>query len=112
MMKNYDKVVMATKTSPEAVALYEQIKDLEGREYNRAVSGHILDEMLDMLDEQQSLDFLPYMPTFLSAVQAGMFDTAAKYLETLSFSEELEKIKADVIVALHEADDVKEADNG
>lgn len=111
-MKNYDKVVMATKTSPEAVALYEQIKDLEGREYNRAVSGHILDDMLDMLNEQQSLDFLPYMPTFLSAVQAGMFDTAAKYLETLSFSEELEKIKADVIVALHEADDVKDADNG
>ena len=112
MIKNYDKVVMATKTSPEAVALYEQIKDLDGREYNRAVSGHILDDMLDMLNEQQSLDFLPYMPTFLSAVQEGMFDTEAKYLETLSFSEELEKIKADVIVALHEADDVKEADNG
>lgn len=110
MIKNYDKVVMATKTSPEAVALYEQIKDLEGREYNRAVSGHFLDDMLDMLNEQQSLDFLPYMPTFLSALQAGMFDTAAKYLETLTLSEDLEKIKAEIIIALHEADNIKEAD--
>lgn len=112
MIKDYSKAVMATKTSPEGVALYEKVKDLSGREYNRAVSGPFLDDMLDMLNDKQSLDFLPYMPTFLSALQAGMFDTAAKYLESLELSEDLEAIKGVVIRRLHEADDVKEADNG
>lgn len=108
MIKDYSKGVMATKTSPEGVALYEKVKGLEGREYNRAVSGYFLDDMLDMLNDKQSLDFLPYMPTFLSALQSGMFDTAAKYLESLELSEDLEAIKGEIIRRLHEADDVKE----
>ena len=112
MIRDYNKAVMATKTSPEGKALYEKVKDLEGREYNRAVSGPFLDDMLTLFDESQQLDFLPYMPTFLSALQAGMFDTAAKYLESLSLSEDLEKIKIEIIRHLKEADNVKEASNG
>ena len=69
MIRDYNKAVMATKTSPEGKALYEKVKDLEGREYNRAVSGPFLDDMLTLFDESQQLDFLPYMPTFLSALQ-------------------------------------------
>ena len=106
-MRDFNKQIMATKTSPEGRELYEKVKDLSGREYNRAVSGPFLDDMLDMFDEKQSLDFLPYMSTFLSALQAGMFDTAAKYLEGLTFSEDLEKIKETIIWHLREADDVK-----
>ena len=110
MIRDYNKAVMATKTSPEGVALYEKVKDLEGREYNRAISGPFLDDMLTLFNDSQQLDFLPYMPTFLSALQAGMFDTAAKYLETLKLSDELEVIKAEIIRHLHEADNVKETD--
>lgn len=108
MIKDYNKKVMATKTSAEGRALYDKVKDLSGREYNRAVSGPFIDDVLDLLNDQQSLDFLPYMPTFLSAMQAGMFDTAAKYLETLTLSEDLEVIKSEIIRHLHEADNVKE----
>lgn len=54
MIKDYSKAVMSTKTSPEGVALYEKVKGLEGREYNRAMSGYFLDDMLDMLNDKQS----------------------------------------------------------
>lgn len=103
-MKCYEKRVLATKTSPEGKALYDKVRDLTGREYNRAVSSYIIDDLLAALDDQQALSFLPHIPVVLPLLQAGMFDTACQYLAAATVSEDVEKIKETLIQCLRNAD--------
>ena len=108
MFKCYDKKVLSSKTSPEARALYSEASRHSGREYNRAVAGAIVDDLLQALDDQQSLDFLPHIPVVLPLIQSGMFYTAAEYLKTVSVSNGLEPIREELINCLNNADDTQE----
>lgn len=107
-MRSFNKQFMATMTSPASVALYDRVKDFSGREYNRAISGPFIDDMLALFDEDSALQFTAYIPIVLPLIQSGMFDTAAKYLGGLELSEELGKIRDTIVWHLEEADDVTE----
>jgi len=105
-MKSWSKDSLSKKIDPELHSLYMNVQNLEGRKYNRAVSGYIIDELLDKLSNEDSLEFLQYVSIVLPLIESGMFDTAARYLETVATSEKLEKIKKELINCLEDADDV------
>lgn len=105
-MHSYNKKLLSMMTNPDLVKIYNEVKDLSGREYNRGVSGYILDEFLDRMSDEDSLHFLQYMPTFLSGIQGGMFDTIARWLETINVNETLEPLKRELINCLIDADNV------
>lgn len=107
-MKSYNKKMLSIMSDPDLLKIYDEVRDLSGREYNRGVSGYILDEFLDRMSDEDSLHFLQYMPTFLSGIQSGMFDTIVRWLETITFSETLEPLKRELINCLRDADEVKE----
>lgn len=107
-MKSYNKKMLSIMTDPDLIKIYDEVRYFSGREYNRKVSGYILDEFLDRMSDEDSLHFLQYMPTFLSGLQSGMFDTIARWLETITFSETLEPLKRELINCLRDADEVKE----
>lgn len=80
-----------------------------GRQWNRHVAGYILDDFLDMMKQEDALEFIQYA-NVLAFIQSGMFDTSARYLETvilpLLTSESLKEKTNLLIHILEESDDV------
>jgi len=107
----YSKEVLEKAVAnPKAQMIYNKGCNLSNREWNRYVSGYVIDDFLAKMSDEDALEFIQYS-SCLTFIQAGMFDSSAQYLRTMVIpqlkSESLIEIAEELAVVLHESDDIK-----
>ncbi|SHL04320.1 hypothetical protein [Fibrobacter sp. UWH4] len=107
---NYGKNYLAKQTDERSQRIFSSGMYKSGREWNRHVAPHIIDDFLDDMEGEDATLWITNAGV-LTFISVGMFDSAARYIQGVIYEklDDAQKAIADRLVkSLDEADNTEE----
>jgi len=78
---DYSREALSSDMDVKAQEIYNKVRNLDKRAYNRGVAPFIIDTFLDFMEMEDPEEFLPQSGV-LTWIAFGMFDSSANHLES------------------------------